>query len=276
MGMRVSSVDALVAGQIAEIRENRVQRGEEARASAATTRPAEGRLENLNSVAANTLRAANLVQTAEEALAEIEARLRDIRDILAEAGSRLFLGNDDLEEAQEAINRNIIELNVLIGTTRFFGTTLFGGAADEQRFEFPGGDIIVIGIPNLSIERLGRDIGNQSGFENLSQVNVAQIPPGVRLPRGLTDAFLVTEAAAEEVRQARERVEEFRVEVFTSAFRALRAEREAQGLPESIFGEIDFAREAPEAVLSEILRRADRLAQNVAVDRTGMLLDLVI
>lgn len=275
MGMRISPLDPVAVEQSAELREGRMRRVAGAPENAVATRPERTRMERLGSVAANAARAVDLAQTAVDALAEIEARLRDIQDILAETGSRIILQDEEIDEAQERINRNIIELNVLIGTTRFFGVTLFGVTADDQQFEFPGGDIIVLTIPNLSIDRLGRGVENQSGFENLSQVNIALIPPGVRLPRGLTDAFLVTDAAIAEVRRAREDIQVFRGEVFESAFRALRAEREALGLAEPAFSETDIARASPGLALSEILRQTDVLADRTAQARSGVLLDLV-
>jgi len=168
MGMRISPLDPLTAGQSAELRESQTRRGAEAPQIAGAARPERARLEKLGVVAANAARAAELERTAVDTLTQIEARLREIQDILAEIASRLILQDADIDEAQERINRNIIDLNVLTRTTRFFGVSLFGGAAADVQFEFPGGDIIVVAVPNLTSERRGSGVENQSGFENLS------------------------------------------------------------------------------------------------------------
>ncbi len=277
MGARISPLNPLAAGQTAELREGQGRRiGEPPSASADIAGPADARRANLSALTANTLRAANLARTADEALVEIDGILREIRDIEAEADSRIFPGEDDLDEFQGRINRNIIRLNVIVETTRFFGVTLFDGSLSDEPFEIGQGNVVVVTVPNLSRDRLGAGLANRSGFDNLSQVNLAFIPPGVRLPRALTDAFLVTDSAIADVGRAREQIEAFRGEVFASAFRALRAERAKIGLDETGVNELNLASAIPGAALSEILRQADLIAERIAPDRSGVLLDLVV
>lgn len=273
MGLRVIPINVLVPEATTDVRGTR-QNASRTQATGARE-PAGTRTARLGALASEATRAVNLSARAEDGLAEIDARLNAIRDAIVEAGSRALLGDTDLATLQRRIGRNMLRINLIAQTTRFFGVGVFDGSIQDEQFDF-GQDTVRITIGNLAAEELGRGVPNQTGITNLSQINIARFPPGVRLPRGLTDAFLVAEAAINDTARAREDLEVFQRDVFASAFRALRAERRENGLSETGLRAFDFTRVPPRAALSEIFRQTNLIALQTALDRPGALLNMVM
>jgi hypothetical protein len=239
-------------------------------------RSPDARAARVSEIASEAARAVNLARGAVESLLEIERRLGAIRDEIAEVGDRVFLLEAGLIESQLRIARNVIAINVIVEGTRLFGVTVLDGSVTNETFNITPNEPLNLTIANLAADQLGRGVSNQTGIENLSQIDIAQFPPGVRLPRGLTDAFLVAGAAIEDAARVREGIERFEGEVFSSAFRELRAEGRVLGVSDAGFREIDPALAPPEFALSELLRLANLIALRADLDRTGELLNLVI
>ena len=274
MGLRISPIVLLAAEEVSAVRG--AARGAVRSNAVSADRPPDARAVRVSEIATEAARAVNLAQDAVESLLEIERRLDAIRDEIAEAGGRVFLREAELVESQLRIARNVITINVIVAGTRLFGITVLGGSVTNETFNITPNEPLNLTIPNLAADQLGRGVSNQTGIENLSQIDIARFPPGVRLPRGLTDAFLVAGAAIEDAARVREGIERFEGEVFSSAFRELRAERRALGVSDAGFREIDSALAPSQLALSELLRQANLIALRADLDLTGELLNLVI
>ena len=275
MGLRISAVMPLAAEQVSEVR--RATEGAVQASSTPVDRSLpDARAARIGAIASEAARAVNLAEGVEEGISGIERRLVAIRDEIAEAGDRAFLRNADLVESQRRIALNVIALNVIVEGTRLFGVAVLDGSVSDEPFNITPDEPLNLTIANLAAEQLGRGVSNQAGIANLSQIDISHFPPGVRLPRGLTDAFLVAGAAMDDVAAAREDIERFEEEIFSSAFRELRAERRALGLSDAGLREIDFALTPSRFALSELLRQANLIALRADLDRSGELLNLVI
>jgi hypothetical protein len=229
----------------------------------------------ISEIAAEAARSVNIANAAVGGILEIERRLGAISDEIVETADRAILGEAELIESQLRIVQNVIAIDVIVEGARLFGVTVLDGSVTNETFNITPDEQLNLTIANLAAEQLGRGVPNQTGILNLSQIDITQFPPGVRLPRGLTDAFLVAGAAIDDVARVREEIERFEGEVFSSAFRELRAERRTLGLSDAEFREIDSALTPPGFTLAELLRQANLIALQADLDRTGELLDLV-
>jgi flagellin len=221
-----------------------------------------------STMAANTSRAVNVVQTAEGALAEVNTQLAQIRGLVVEAGNGAILGETGLQAIQDQIAGGIASINRVAETTQFAGRPLLNGEFQNEEFAISEGDPARLTIPNMAANELGRGVGNESNFRSLAGIDV-------RTPQGAADALSVVDAAINDVSGVRNDLGSFQTNVLETTSRTLETNRQNLLFSESTIRDTDYANASGEAVLSQIRLQASVLAQNAANRRTGMLLDLM-
>jgi len=226
------------------------------------------RIGGLNATMTNTSRAVNLVQTAEGALAEVNTQLAAIRGLAVQAGNQAVLGETGVQAIQEQITMAIESIDRIAETTQFGGRPLLDGSFREEQFAISEGEPARLTIPSLAAEELGRGVTNESGFTSLAEIDVTT-------PQGATDALRVVDTAIDEVSRVRDDLGAFQSNTLDTAFRGLQIGRENLIAFDSTIRDTDVASATGESVLAQIRLQASILTQQIANNRTGILLDLL-
>ncbi|UCD58449.1 MAG: flagellin [Candidatus Hydrogenedentota bacterium] len=281
MGLRITTSAPLVAQrnillQHARLQQSLRQLSSGLRLNSAADDPAglaisehlRARIGGINAMASNTSRAINLVQTAEGALTEVNTQLADIRGLAVQAGNQAVLGDSGLQAIQQQINNAIGSINRIAETTQFAGQPLLNGTFSGEQFAIAEGNPVELTIPNLAASELGQGVDNPRGFASLAEIDVTT-------PQGAADALLVVDAAIDDVTRVRGELGAFQANILETTSRTLQINREHLISAESTIRDVDFADAASESVRTQILLRAGILAQRVANNRTGIILDLL-
>ncbi|MBI5116156.1 hypothetical protein HZA56_06750 [Candidatus Poribacteria bacterium] len=226
------------------------------------------RIGDVVALATATTRTVALVRTADAALVQIDGRLAEIRRLTLVAGNDgQPIGNAELLEIQERIEKDIDAINLIIIAARFASRPLFSGSFRTNPFGFGTTGVVLIPLRDLSPDHLGRGVENVSGFNSLAEIDVTTA-------QGADDSLLVVDAAVRDIAQTRTDLETFETETLDAASRNIEVlARNPVGV--SSAAGAGFSGPVNDIVLSEIGLRASDIAQSIAGDRTGVLFDVV-
>ncbi len=226
------------------------------------------RISGAGALLSNATRAVNLVQTAEGALTEINTQLTEIRGLAVQAGNSAVLGEAGAQIIQQQIQNAVGSINRIAETTQFAGRPLLNGTFENEQFAIAEGAPAELTIPNLAANQLGTDIGAPGGFTSLADIDVTT-------PEGAANALQVIDAAINDVSNIRADLGAFQANTLEAATRSLSINRESLLSAESTIRDIDLAGAVGETLLSRIRLQAGILAQNIANNRTGLIVDLL-
>jgi flagellin len=226
------------------------------------------RIGDVVALATTATRTVALVQTADATLVQIDGRLAEIRRLTLVAGNDdQPIGNAELLEIQERIEKDIDAINLIIIAARFASRPLFNGSFRTNPFGFGTTGAVLIPLRDLSPDNLGRGVGNVSGFNSLTEIDVTTA-------QGADDSLLVVDAAVRDIAQTRTDLDAFETETIEAASRNIGVlARNPVGVLPGVG--VGASGGANDIVLSEIGLRASDIAQSIAGDRTGVLVDVV-
>jgi hypothetical protein len=232
------------------------------------------RINSLSETANTTTRALLIVDTAEQGLAEINALLLELRELLLDALNR---GEADPLGAQGSINRTALRIDFIVETTRFAGISLLDGGLADEPFAIDN-ELLGLTVPSLRANRLGTGILNSTGFTDLARINLLALPneddqfllddslliaDPFRLfdPLRFSNAIIVVNVAIDDVGRVQSDLRAFREQVIEAASRALDLHEEIRSEPADL-------------AVSRIRDRAAEATRAIANGRTGIALDL--
>ena len=226
------------------------------------------RIGGTNALLTNASRAIGLVQTAEGALTEVNTQLAAIRGLAVQAGNSAVLGDTGVQIIQQQIQNAIGAIDRIAETTQFAGRPLLNGTFQNEQFMIAEGRPAQLDIPSVAANQLGRDIGEPGGFASLAGIDVTT-------PEGAAAALQVVDAAINEVSSIRADLGAFQTNTLEAATRGLAINRENLISSESTIRDIDFAGAVGETLLARIRLEAGVLAQRIASNHTGLIVDLL-
>lgn len=281
MGLRIRSTTPFAAQrsillQHAQLQRNLAQLATGLRINTAADDPAglaiseqlRSRISGTNALLTNASRAVNLVQTAEGALAEVNTQLAEIRGLAVQAGNSAVLGDTGVQIIQQQIQNAIGAIDRIAETTQFAGRPLLNGTFQDEQFAIAEGSPARLNIPSVAANQLGRDIGEPGGFASLADIDVTT-------PEGAAAALQVVDAAINDVSSIRTDLGAFQTNALETATRSLGVNRENLISSESTIRDIDFAGAVGETLLARIRLEAGVLAQRIASNHTGLIVDLL-
>jgi len=227
-----------------------------------------------NAMLSNATRAVNLVRTAEGALTEINTQLVEIRNLAVQAGNSAVLGDTGAQIIQQQIENAIGSINRIAETTQFAGKPLLNGTFENEQFAIAEGSPAGLTIPSVAANALGRDIGEPGGFQSLADIDVTT-PEGAAGAASVAAALEVVGAAINDVSNIRGELGAFQANTLETATRSLSINRANLLSAESGIRDIDLSAAVGETILARIRFEAGLMAQSLAGNRTGLLVDLL-